>query len=88
MLPDSISKTEVVILRRIEKSKATPKFFTANPSTSLSVRMIMIAFITSRNNPRVIMVSGKVKRTNKGFMMVLRKAKIQATIKAVMILST
>lgn len=88
LLPDSISKTEVVILRRIEKSNATPKFLTENPSTSLSVRIMMMAFITSKNNPRVIIVSGIVKRTNNGFIMELRNAKIQDTINAVIILST
>ena len=61
---------------------------TAKPSISLSPKIIITALITKRNKPRVIIVTGMVKKTNIGFKKVFNRAKTTATIRAVVISST
>ena len=47
-------------------------------SINLSEIIIINAFITSRNNPRVTIVIGKVKKTSMGFTIAFKTAKIIA----------
>lgn len=49
------------------KNKAVQKPSIPKPVTSLEHNIIIAAFITNRNNPSVIKVTGKVKRTRIGF---------------------
>lgn len=49
---------------------------------------MIIAFITSKNNPRVKMVTGKVNKTKIGFTKKLSNAKTTATVNAVVNSST
>lgn len=56
---------------------------TSNPLINPSAIKMIIAFITSRNNPRVKTVTGKVKRTNKGLTVKFKRASTRATIIAV-----
>ena len=44
--------------------------------------MMIIAFITKRKRPKVKIVAGNVKSTNKGFKKALRSPKTKATYKA------
>ena len=72
----------------ILKNKAVQNESTAKPPTILVQSKIMIAFITSKNNPNVITVTGKVKITNIGFMKRFSNPKTTATITAVVKLAT
>jgi hypothetical protein len=65
------------------KINAQKKPSTLNPDTSLDASRIMIALITNRNNPRVMIVTGKVKITSIGFISRLRMANTIASIRAV-----
>ena len=70
------------------KINAHQILLTANPSISLSARRIIMAFIISKNRPKVTMVTGSVKITNMGFTKKFNKLKTTATITAVIKLST
>lgn len=61
---------------------------TAKPSINLSPIKIITAFITNKNNPKVTIVAGMVKKIKIGFKNVFNKAKTTATINAVEKLST
>ena len=52
------------------------------PSKNLSANKIIMAFITNKNKPSVIMVIGKVRTTNIGFINVLSNARTNANIRA------
>lgn len=56
---------------------------TLNPLIKLSAKKIIMALITSRNKPKVKMVIGMVKITNKGFTKVFNNPNTTATIIAV-----
>ena len=62
------------------KKSAVQKELTVNPSTSLSQSKIINALITSKNNPKVMTVTGKVKITRTGFTKRLSNPKTIATI--------
>lgn len=64
------------------KSNAVQKLDTAKPSINLSAKRMIKAFITKRNKPKVIMVTGKVKRMSNGFTNRFKIAKTTATIRA------
>jgi hypothetical protein len=70
------------------KSKAHQKPLTENPSTNLSVKIIIPAFITSKNNPNEKMVMGMVKMVNMGFTIEFINANTKATNNEVIKLST
>lgn len=53
------------------------------PGTNLSASKIMITFIIKRNRPNVIIVSGSVNNTSKGFTIALSKASTNAKTIAV-----
>ena len=65
------------------KIKAQKKPSILIPETKLSVNKIIITFITKRNNPKVIMVSGRVKIISSGLTMAFKKASTKAKIIAV-----
>jgi len=65
------------------KRRAHQKFRTLNPSTSLSINIIIQAFITQINSPKVRMVSGKVRKTMSGFIKIFTKPSRIATPNAV-----
>lgn len=48
------------------KSKASKKSETTKPSTNLSANKMIIALITNKNNPKVTIVAGSVKKTKSG----------------------
>lgn len=56
---------------------------TEKPSIKLSAKRIIIAFITNKNRPKVIIVIGKVKITKMGFTNRFNMDKTMATIIAV-----
>src|SRR5260221_3744912 len=61
---------------------------TVNPGTILLANRTSNALITRRNNPKVMMVNGKVRITNKGFTNKLRIPITNATTSAVHKLTT
>ncbi len=65
-----------------EKSRAIPNPFTSKPSTSLSVITMMMALMTRRNKPKVMIVIGSVNNIKTGLINAFKKAIIQATISA------
>ena len=70
------------------KINAVQKESTAKPPTILVHNKIIIAFITSKNKPKVITVTGKVRITKIGFIKRLSNPKTTATITAVPKLAT
>ena len=69
-----------VIKERIKlKNKAVQKPFTLKPLTILSANNIIIAFITNKNNPKVITVTGIVNSVKMGLITVFKKANTIAT---------
>ena len=56
---------------------------TANPSINLSANRIIMALITNKNNPKVIIVIGKVNIINSGFTNTFNTDNTAATIMAV-----
>jgi len=75
------------VSNKLNKS-AHQKPSTVNPGTNLSTRSMITAFITSKNNPKVMRVAGSVKNTKMGFTSTLRSARTTATIKDVVKVST
>lgn len=67
-----------------DKSKlnnnAVQKPLTANPSKKWSANRMIKAFMTSKNNPKVTIVIGKVRITRIGFNMAFKSARTIATI--------
>lgn len=63
-------------------SRATQKPLTENPSKNLSAKRMMQALMTSKNNPRVTTVIGKVRMTKMGFKRAFNNPKTMATIMA------
>ena len=61
-------------------NNAVQKLETPKPSTSLSANRMIKAFITNKNKPKVIMVTGKVKIISNGFTRILSTARTTATI--------
>jgi hypothetical protein len=72
----------------ILKSIAVQKESTEKPPTILEQSKMMSAFTTKRNNPKVTIVTGKVKNTSNGFINVLSNPKTKATIIDVIKLET
>jgi hypothetical protein len=68
--------------RIILKKSAPKKPLIENPSTSFEHKAIIAALITNKNNPRVKMVTGKVKSTKIGFTNKFNNPKTMATITA------
>ena len=66
------------------KSNAVQKLETANPSINLSAKSMINAFITKRNKPNVIIVTGKVNRISNGFTNRFKTLNTTATISAPM----
>ena len=63
-------------------SNALQKLFTEKPGTNESHSIIIMAFITSKNNPSVSIVAGSVKSISMGFTKILSNPKTTATSKA------
>ncbi len=63
-------------------NRAHQKFLTSNPPTKSSASIIIIAFITNKNNPKDSIVAGIVKITRIGFTKVFNKDRTTATIRA------
>jgi hypothetical protein len=59
-----------------------------NPFTNLLASSTMIAFMTNKNNPSVMIVMGRVKIMSKGLMKVFKMASTTAKTKAVQNVST
>jgi hypothetical protein len=70
------------------KIKAVQKESTLNPPTISEHNKIIIALITNKNKPKVIMVTGKVNITKIGFINKLSNPNTTATIKEVVKLAT
>ncbi len=81
------SKNENKKERKIDSSilniKAVKNPDTLNPGTKFPASMIIIAFMTNRNNPSEKIVAGKVKRIIKGLTNMFNKEMTIATTKAV-----
>jgi len=69
-------------------NKATQNPVTVKPSIRLSANRIINALITSKNKPKVTMVTGNVKIMSSGFMVTLNNAKTIATITALVKFTT
>lgn len=69
--------------KMILKNKAVQKVSTLNPPTIFVHNKIINALMTSKNNPKVIMVTGKVSITNIGLINILSNPRTMATINAV-----
>lgn len=67
---------------RILKNSAHQKLSTEKPLINSSAKRIIIAFITSKNSPKVKMVAGNVKITKIGFTSKFKIESTMATIKA------
>ena len=80
--------SEVLIESTTLKTKAVQKESTVNPPTILVHIIITIALITSRNNPKVKMVNGKVNKIIMGLIKILMIPKTKATIREVTKLAT
>ena len=76
----SENNTDLKIDNKILKSSAIKNPETAKPSTNLSAKMIIIAFTTNINKPKVISVAGNVRKINKGLTTMFNKAITTATI--------
>jgi hypothetical protein len=74
-----LRRSELIILRTKENSKAHQKFATVNPVTKESASIITTALITNRNSPKVNTVAGKVNTTKSGLINKFRRAKTIAT---------
>lgn len=74
---------ELISVRTMLNINAYQKPATAKPSITQSVINMIMAFITSRNKPRVKTVKGMVSITRIGFTNVFNNDKIMATSKAV-----
>ena len=79
---------DCIIDNIILKSKATQKEVTSKPLTISEQNKIISALITSKNNPKVIIVTGNVNKTSMGFIKILSSPKTMATIIDVPKLST
>jgi hypothetical protein len=67
----------------ILNNNAIQKESTLNPPTILAHNKIITALITSKNNPKVKIVAGKVNNTNIGLINTFNNPRTTATIKAV-----
>lgn len=67
----------------ILKNNAVQKVSTLNPPTIFVHNKIINAFMTNKNNPNVIIVTGNVSITNIGLMNILSNPRTIATINAV-----
>lgn len=76
--------TDKIIL----KNKAVQKLETPKPSTRFEQSIIIAAFITNKNNPNVINVTGNVSSTSIGFTNKFNNPKTMATTIEVIKLST
>jgi hypothetical protein len=65
--------------KTILKNNAVQNESTAKPPTILEQRIIISALITNKNNPKVTIVTGKVKKTKIGLIKVLSNPKTIAT---------
>ena len=65
------------------KKKADQKPATTKPPTRLPAKQMIIALITSKNNPKVTTVIGSVKKIKIGFKKAFNKLMTTATITAV-----
>ena len=72
----------------ILNNSAVQKPDTVKPSTNQPANWIIIALITSKNSPNVKIVAGKVRITNIGWTVSLKKAKTMATNIAMVKLAT
>ena len=55
-------------------------FATENPSINLSAKRIISPFITNKNKPKVMIVTGRVKMTKSGFTKRFKTDNTNATI--------
>jgi hypothetical protein len=69
-------------------NNAVQKVSTLNPPTILVHKRIIKALITSRNNPKVSSVTGRVNKIKRGLIKTLSKLKTTATITDVVKLAT
>lgn len=60
------NNADLKIDSKILKNSAAKNPETAKPSTNLSANNIIHALITNRNNPKVTIVAGKVKKIKSG----------------------
>jgi hypothetical protein len=70
------------------KSIAVQNVSTVKPPTILEQSKMIRALTTKRNNPKVTIVTGKVKNTSNGFINVFSNPKTNATIIEVIKLET
>lgn len=77
------NKNDLKIDSKILKNNAVKKPETAKPLTNLSANKIIIALITNKNKPKVIMVAGSVKNIKSGLTNIFNNAITMATIIAV-----
>lgn len=69
-------------------NNAVQKVSTLNPPTIFVHKRIIIALITSRNNPKVSSVTGRVNKIKRGLIKTFSKLKTTATITDVVKLAT
>jgi hypothetical protein len=88
MVVELVPNIEAIMLRMILKSNAHQKPSTTKPGTILPINRIIRALITSRKNPRVMIVKGIVRNIRMGLIKVLMMARAIAIIRAVTKFST
>jgi len=74
--------------KMILNKMAVQKLSTANPPTISLHNIIISAFITNRNNPKVISVTGNVSRMRMGLINTFKSPRTIATIMEVLKLAT
>ena len=83
MVVELVPKIDAMMLSMTLKSNAHQKPSTAKPGTNQAMSRMIRAFMTSRNNPKLKIVTGIVRKTSKGLRKVFRIASAMATIMAV-----
>lgn len=78
------NKNDLNIDNKMLNKNAVKNPLTAKPDTKLLANNIITALITNKNRPRVTIVAGKVKNTNKGRTNIFSNEITPATIIAVM----
>ena len=75
----SLNKADLNIDNNTLNSNAEKKLVTTNPPTKLAAIKMMMAFITKRNNPKVTIVAGNVKKIKSGLTNMFKMAMANAT---------
>jgi len=78
-----LSETEIIMVMTILNSIAHPKESIIKPCTNLWVNQTVNPFITNKNNPRVMRVTGILKKSKMGLTKKFNNPKTADTTRAV-----